>query len=213
MKNPTVAIILTSLLALPGAAEAAVYTFAGGGLPISDVSMADPYPATVMVSGISANETVVDVDITISGITHTFIDDVGCLLGNPAGQFVVLFDGAGLRSEVLEQVWTFDDAASLPLPLDGDTASGRWQPNDQYSTTFPGAIPDELHPTTLATFNHVNPNGTWALYVADFVAGDSGSIGGWTLRITTAPIPEPGVAFLTGAAAVAAGLRRRRGKA
>lgn len=207
MKKINFATLLT-LLALPGAASAAVYSFSGGALTISDANSSDPYPASIMISGIPASETVVDVDITISNITHSFIDDVAALVGGPAGQYVVLFDGVGAESQVLDQVWVFDDGAGQPIPTGGDPNSGTWRPNDEYGSTFPSPVPDAAHPATLATFNNANPNGMWTLYVADFTAGDSGSIGGWTVRITT--IPEPGVTVFLGVMAAAAGMRRRR---
>jgi hypothetical protein len=46
-------------------------------------------------------------------------------------------------------------------------------------------------PTTLSTFNGIDPNGNWALFVRDQVAGPgvaAGSIsGGYTLTITPRP--------------------------
>lgn len=192
-------------------AGAAVYTFSGSGLLIQDASASAPYGTTIMVTGIPAGQTVVDVDVTIADFSHTFPDDTAALIGSPDGLYVLLFDGPGARSAALNQTWVFDDSAVQPLPIGDPLASGIWQPSNQYNDEFPAPVPAGPHPGELSTFNGTNPNGAWALYVADYVAGgDVGSIGGWTLTITTAAVPEPATLTLAGMLGAAACLRRRK---
>jgi subtilisin-like proprotein convertase family protein len=208
MKYPTLPQFFPLLFLLCSPAAAAVYTFSGTPLTIQDGSQANPYPVTILVTGIPLGETVVDVDVTIADFSHTFPDDTAAVVGSPTGQFVVLFDGPGGEGDAVNQTWVFDDAAPMPLPIGDPLTSGVWQPSNEYNDDLPSPVPAGPYSSSLATFNTANPNGTWSLFVADYVAGDAGTIGGWSLRITT--VPEPGTAFLAGTLAIAGCLRRRR---
>ena len=54
-----------------------------------------------------------------------------------------------------------------------------------------------------------NASGTWSLFAADLSTGSAHQINGWTLRLTTPDIPEPGSAALL-LTVLAAAARRRR---
>ena len=60
----------------------------------------------------------------------------------------------------------------------------------------------------LDSFDGLDPNGTWTLFVADQSAGETSTLQSWSLTITA--IPEPSAALL-GLAGMAVLLRRRRG--
>lgn len=210
MKPLTQAVLLT-LAALPGAASAAVYSFSGAGLAITDASAANPYPATIEVAGIPLNEPLLNIVIKINGITHSYIDDVAAIVGSPGGLYVTLFDGAGVEGGVVDQVWVFDDTAEAEIPTTtSDPSSGRWRPNDQYGSEFPDPVPAGTHPVTLSTFKNDDPNGTWKIFIADFTAGDGGTLGGWSIEFYT--VPEPGTASLAAGLSAGALLRRRRSR-
>lgn len=176
------------------------------------VGTATPYPATINVSGLSGPVT--DLNVTLTGLTHTFINDVGALLLGPGGQSVVLFDGVGGSTGVSSVTLVFDDQASQNLPS-GAIVSGTYKPTNLITSppdTFPPPAPGLPYGSTLAGFNGTNPNGTWRLFINDFAPPDSGTLaGGFGLQITARDVPEPGSLLLLGLGCfiIAAWLRRR----
>src|SRR5581483_8819914 len=133
------------------------------------------------VSGLTG--TVVDVNVTLTGISHTFTGDIDVLLVGPFGQDVVLLADVG-NTTITNVTLTFDDAASgsVPAPI----VSGTYKPTN--GGAFGGGPPAPAGPygSALSVFNGTNPNGTWNLFVYDDGGGDTGSIsGGWSLDITT----------------------------
>ncbi len=202
-----IAALLCVIAVSVGPSQAGAATFSNpGAITINDAATASPYPSTVSVAGVGAS--VVDVNATLSGFSHTFPADVDVMLVGPQGQSVVLMadvprDDPVCGSDAVGLILTFDDAAAGPIPLDSALASGTFRPtnNETYVTNcapapdvdaFPGPAPPSPYGSTLAVYNGTNPNGTWSLYVLDDGGGDSGSIGnGWSLDITTAP-PPPG---------------------
>src|ERR1043166_2268688 len=91
------------------------------------VGTASPYPAIINVSGLSGPLT--DLNVTINGLSHTFINDVGALLVGPGGQSLVLFDGIGGIAAVSNVNLVFDDQASASLP-NGPFSSGTFKPTN-----------------------------------------------------------------------------------
>jgi hypothetical protein len=74
------------------------------------------------------------------------------------------------------------------LPTDGLPA--QWNLAARTTTAghgpSPAPLPSPPYPGTLNVFNGTVPNGTWELFVQDFVSGDAGNIaGGWSISITT----------------------------
>jgi hypothetical protein len=146
------------------------------------------------VTGLSG--AVTKVTATLTGLTHTWPNDVGVLLIGPGGQSLVLFNNAigdGLSGPLTSRTYTFDQTAATQLPATGLPASGTFRPNNNGGArTFqPGTgVPAPPYASDLSVFNGLagsSLNGTWSLYVKDFVSGDSGSIaGGWSLTISTA---------------------------
>jgi hypothetical protein len=158
------------------------------------------------VSGITANSSTF-VTPTIHLLTHTSITDIGVLLVGPRGQSVVLMDYAG-SGEVDGATYTFAATASDYLPFVGVPPSGTYRPTgyDVFGNIV--AQPDTFDPTApssgysssgLSIFDGLDPNGVWSLYVEDFIPYDSGVLaGGWSLTVTTVPVPEPSSFILVG---------------
>ena len=44
---------------------------------------------------------------------------------------------------------------------------------------------------TLASFNNLDPNGNWTLFLADLSTGDQSTLTSWSLEITAVPEPVP----------------------
>ena len=158
------------------------------------VGTASPYPATINVSGLSGPIT--DLNVTLNGLSHTFINDVGALLVGPGGQSVVLFDGVGGTTGVANVTLVFDDQATQNLPS-GLITSGSYRPTNLISPpdVFPPPAPGGPYGSLLSVFNGTNSNGTWRLFINDFAPPDSGTIaGGFGLQVTI--VPEPASLFL-----------------
>ena len=160
---------------------------------------ATPYPSEITVDGLDSS--VSDVNLTLTGFSHTWPDDVGVLLVGPQGQKTILMSEAGGNSSnaVSGVDLTFDDAASSALPDAGPLSSGTYQPTssgtENSSCEVPSSFPDPAPagpygPPSLSVFNGTDPNGTWKLYVIDTTSGDNGSISGWSLDISTTPAED-----------------------
>jgi subtilisin-like proprotein convertase family protein len=145
-------------------------------------STADPYPSSIEVSGLKG--TITDLDATIDGLSHYWVEDVDILLQGPYGQTVVLLADRSGAPGVAGASLTFDDAALAYVP--GPIVSGTYKPTNLGA--FNGGLPAPLgvYGATMAGFNGTDPNGTWFLYVFDdYSVDDGGSIGGWSLEIST----------------------------
>jgi hypothetical protein len=138
---------------------------------------ADPYPSTIQVTGLRT-DTILDVNVTLSGLSHTGPDNLQVILVAPNGLTAVgLMSDIGAFFNVSNVTLNFDDQAAAFLPFEVQIVSGSYKP------TFPGVAPGP-DTATLRSFNGLNPNGTWRLYVADTENGDTGSLTGWALTIT-----------------------------
>jgi subtilisin-like proprotein convertase family protein len=209
----------TAALMAVGSAGAATFSNSGA-ITINDASAAancsfgepspgpgaaTPYPSQITVSGLTG--TVTDVNVTVTGLSHSFPDDVGMLLVGPAGQSTILMADTGLNGGLSGVNLTFDDAAAASLPDDGQIVSGTYKPtlgtatapfeSCSVPTSFPSPAPASPYGSTLSVFNGTDPNGTWSLYVIDDSSLDAGSIsGGWSLDITAGATAQQQIADL-----------------
>jgi subtilisin-like proprotein convertase family protein len=187
------------------ASAAAVYQNSNTrSITINDNGSAAPYPSAITFAGVVGN--VIKVTVTLHNITHIEPSDIDIMLQCPSGLNAVIMSDAGDAVSVSNVTITLDDAAGAPPPFTPPgLTSGTFQPVNYIPPAFPLADPDNFGapapaPSTnvaLSTFNGVNPNGVWNLWVVDSVASTGGSIGGgWTLTITTdAPTAATVVAF------------------
>ena len=191
MKKHQLSLILlgTALsLAAMSSASAAVYSFNGLGLVIPDSGPA--IPSTISVSGIPLSESVVSVTVTITDYSHTYSNDTVGTVTSAIAEVVTLWSQVGGSEDAVGSDWVFADTAGAGLA--SISQSGTFLP------TGPA----------LSTFNSDNPNGTWTLNVNDLFAQDQGTIGSWSLTITT--IPEPAGAAFAGLIGLGSLVRRRR---
>ena len=110
---------------------------------------------------------------------------------------------------------TFSDLALQDAHLyrnttnpNGGTLTGTFQPDARNVSPF--TVTDANARTAfLSSFNGLDTNGTWSLYLADLSPVGTGTLASWTLTIQG--IPEPGTWMAgIGALAVAAGAWRKR---
>ncbi len=160
-------------------------------ITINDNAKANPYPSSMAVSGIIG--TVAEVKVTLFGLTHPNPDDLDILLVGPTGRKVVIMSDAGNVGALNDAVIILGDNATEALPDASSIISGFYQPaNYEAGDPFPDTPSGAIDPT-LATFNGVNPNGTWQLFVIDDTASVRGGVlaGGWQLSFRTRPVVSP----------------------
>jgi subtilisin-like proprotein convertase family protein len=159
---------------------------------------ATPYPSNIAVPATTGN--VSNLTVTISGVSHTFPDDIDMLLVSPNASKMEIWSDACGSAPIPGQApitVTLSDVAALALPDAGPCITTSYKPGDYSAAQDPFAAPAPAgpyaEPTTngAATLNSTfagagsNPTGTWSLYVVDDLSGDAGSIsGGWALNFT-----------------------------
>jgi streptogramin lyase len=164
-----------------------------------DNGAANTYPSNVSVSGLQGNITKVTVRVT--GISHTFPDDLDILLQGPQNQNVMLASDAGSPGGSTSYpangiTLTFDQSAARSLPDKDPLVSGIYKPTNNAPGTgatqeLSGAAPPAPYGGSLSNFIGSDPNGTWKLFVLDDNTESApntnvGKIfGGWGLDIST----------------------------
>ena len=167
--------------------------FNSASISIPTSGTANPYPSNIVISGIVG--AVVDVNVSLFGLTHTNPDDLDILLVGPAGQKVLLLSDVGGTPDIAGVSLVLDDAASSSLPDSTQLIAGTYKPTNIGSgDTFTSPAPAGPYASLLSAFQLTNPNGTWSLYVQDDATSNSGTIaGGWglTFAFGNAPPTNP----------------------
>jgi subtilisin-like proprotein convertase family protein len=178
------------------------------GITINDTAKATPYPSTISVSGFTGS--ISDVNVSLTGFSHTWKGDVDVLLESPSGQRVILLSDCGEAGSGTSINLILNDSAASNLPASTALVSGSFKPTnrvspDNFAAPGPGsfAAPIDASSNPLSTFNGFDPNGTWKLYVVDDAPGDVGSIASWSLAII-APVPIDS-SVITGSSSVCSG--------
>lgn len=175
-------------------------------ITIQDNAAASLYPSPITVNGISG--TVSGIAVTIHNLSHTWVHDVSMILQAPSGESLLLQSGCADGFAASNLTYTFTDQALTQLSSNSIWTNGTYKPTGYFWDIWPSPAP--LTPpgvgtyntpgpfgsfgsnaTLASTFNGINPNGQWKLFVADFASGDAGIIsGGWSLSLTTSfPLP------------------------
>ena len=145
---------------------------------------ADLYPSTIAVPATAPPTSLTDVNVTLTGFTHTWPADIDILLEGPTGATVVLMSDVGGGTNAVDVTLTFDDAGT---GVTSPVTSGTYKPtNNGSGDVFPSPAPGGTHGTELAVFDGTNPAGTWSLYIYDDAGFDLGTLsGGWSLTLST----------------------------
>ena len=159
---------------------------------INTPGVASPYPSDISVTGLHGFIT--SVRVTLNGLSHQYAEDVGIVLQSPTGAALLIQDGAGYGINNI--TYTLADDGVERLPGQEPWPPGIYKPtayyrDDSFPAPGPGTVYGNPGPiaggtaTFASTFNGTAPNGTWRLFVVDFLDPDGGFInGGWSLEIT-----------------------------
>jgi hypothetical protein len=158
------------------------------GAPNTEKGPANPYPATIDVSGF-ANGTVTDVNLILNSFSHDAYADVDVLLSTSDGRQALVISEVDSDHPVTNIDLTLDDEAAAALPAIGqgvDLQSGTFRPTAYTlgNDTFAAPAPVPNGSVALSTFDGANPNGTWRLWVMDDASSDVGDFESWALQIT-----------------------------
>jgi subtilisin-like proprotein convertase family protein len=157
-------------------------------ITIPDQGQATPqFPAQITVSKLRKGR-VLDVNLTLFGVEHGYPDDIDVLLVSPDGRTAIVMSDVGGPNDLYGYDITLDDEANLDMPSFAQLAGGTYKPtnvdamNDSLDT-FPGQTPAAS--AALSSFDGINPNGKWELYVVDDKGANAGVVsGGWELELT-----------------------------
>lgn len=168
------------------------------GVPIATplLGLANPYPSTISVSGVSS--AIHRIRVSLLNLSHSFADDLDILLVGPDGRATFLMSDCGGEFPANGVTLTFDDNATNTLGDFTSILSGTVRPANHGLDvdSFAAPAPTGPYATNLSIFNGTNPNGTWSLYVMDDSDKDSGIVaGGWRLTISAfEPMADLGLA-------------------
>ena len=149
---------------------------------IPALGLADTYPSTVSVTGVTG--VVNKVVVRVNGVSHGFFRDIDMLLVGPKGQKVMLMSDVGPGTSMANLDLVFDDSG--PMMPTGPFNSGTYHVTDYEPETVTIGAPAPAPPyaNALSAFNGIDPNGTWSLYIADDTREKPGQIlNGWSLEI------------------------------
>jgi subtilisin-like proprotein convertase family protein len=192
MKHLVIPIFLTLLHAPAHAASTASLTFPVGA-PVPD-NNAVGLSSTQSITSTIGYMTEVKVQIALSGgwsgdlyayLTHG--SGFSVLLNRP-GRSLLKIDGSGANPLAI----LFADGAALDIHNaipDSGAVSGTYQP-DAREMDPTNCLDTSPRTAFLSSFNGLDANGDWTLYVADLATGDTMTLESWTL--TLQGVPEPG---------------------
>ena len=188
---------ITLLLAcstLTGTAQ--LVTFSGtGGLPIPPGAPQQTIGVTqspCAVSGVGVIGGCVSIENVEINLTHTWVGDIGILLIGPGGQVLELSTGNGGAGDNYTNTVFTDNTG--PFITDGAPPyTGVFRPEGRVTNLnnpYNNAPPLGTH-TFASTYNGVNADGSWTLYINDYVAADIGELISWSITFNVgAEAPE-----------------------
>jgi uncharacterized repeat protein (TIGR01451 family) len=160
-------------------------TFSTGPILIPTNGAAQPYPSTIVVSGVTG--AVQKVTVTLKNLTHPLPDQLDMLLRGPGGQAMTLLSDTGGLLGITNVTLVFDSTVTNRLPDNDQILTGIYSPTNYGSSdAYPLPAPAPPYGTSLDVFKGKGPNGVWQLFVYDDTLRDGGSLDGWSLTIDAA---------------------------
>ncbi|MBS0658395.1 MAG: PEP-CTERM sorting domain-containing protein [Verrucomicrobia bacterium] len=134
------------------------------------------------------------------------LNRVGSTTGNPFGYTDSGLSNVTFTGSALVDIHQYQGTQN---PLGGALSGGNWQV-DGRNVDPAGALDTDPRTAFLSSFNGLDANGGWTLFVADVAGVGQGTLVSWSLQITG--VPEPGTwlaGTLAGTALALARWRRR----
>lgn len=159
-------------------------TFDGvGGLPFPPSGTTGITQSTNDVSGVGVIGGCTYIDNVTIDLNHTWVGDIAFFLIAPNGVFIELSSGNGGPGDNFSGT-VFTDFAPINIISGAPPFIGNYQPEGRQNTTlappFTNAPPAGTF-TFANTFNGVNADGTWILYLNDYVPADAGFLNSWSI--------------------------------
>lgn len=219
MKTQAIAL---SLFLMAGTSQAAIQASQSVNQLVPDGTPAG-MTSTITISGQDAPVKDITVNLEITGTCN---GDLYAYLVHSNG-FAVLLNRVGSTPTDIYGYAdsgmdvSFSDSAAngnihyyqqVAIPAAGTQLTGTWAPDGR--NVSPYAVTGTETPTAfLSSFDGLNVNGNWTLFVADVSGGDLNYLASWGLEIE--PVPEPAETALLGMGGAALALEawRRRKRA
>ena len=161
------------------------------GLPLTWASTTPSIPsfdfAFLTVAGFPAGSQITNASVSVN-LNHTWGGDLQLYLEHPN---TINFVGLGYDPTDSRLLYGSNSGNGPTLPYSftstGSTMNILANPNTANPVPSPGPykpVDGAGVPTTFGTFNALNPNGTWKIYIGDGVAGDGGTVELFSLTIT-----------------------------
>ena len=146
-----------------------VYPYVGPPVQIFDNSTSE-----AVIDDPDAGE-IIDVNVTIGNLEHTYVGDLALILESPDGTQITLVNDEGDSGNNFVGVIFDDEAATdiTSISASDDPFTGSYYPEGN-----------------LSSFDGENPNGTWTLYIDDDADEDEGFLYSWSLEITYRTGPD-----------------------
>ena len=118
-------------------------------------------------------------------ISHLRPLDLDIALESPEGDVSVIWSDACGTADLTNANYQINQDAAVPLPDAGPCPDGStFRPVNTAADTWPPPA-QSVSDADLDRLNGGDPNGTWKLYAVDDQDPDSGTIGSWSVRVTT----------------------------
>jgi len=206
-------------LAASSVAFAGTYTSPGGAM--GDGSGGNGGTPVIVPFVVTDLGNVVSVDITLTGLVHSWAGDVVATLSGPGGApqpFIMRKAGSSTTNGVGDSsdfngTYRFIDGGADPVAALVALGSTAALPSGDYFAYQLGLNTTTGNPVSLnTTFGGIAAAGNWTLTVTDTAGGDTGSFTSATLHVVTSggAVPEPATISAIGLAGVGLMARRRR---
>jgi subtilisin-like proprotein convertase family protein len=157
------------------------------GAPLATIGVTE---SVSTVSGVGVLGGCLTIENVTINLLHTWTGDIGILLVAPDGSFLDLSTGNGASGDNFS-VTVFSDNAPTFITAGAPPYNGSFRPEGRATTlSNPYSNANALGTFTFAnTFEGVNADGEWRLYINDYVSLDVGNLLSWSITFGSGGTP------------------------